>query len=109
MWVMGIDDRLIQQIVNKLLAVVQPDRIILFGSAASGAMTRDSDIDLLVITPSPENTVEERVRLLRALRGMDFPFDVFIMATQRYEESKNVVGGLAYPAHKYGRVIYEAA
>ena len=25
------------------------------------------------------------------------------------EESKDIFGGIAYPAHKYGRVIYEAA
>lgn len=25
------------------------------------------------------------------------------------EESKGVIGGIAYPANKYGKVIYEAA
>ena len=37
------------------------------------------------------------------------PFDVVVMATQRFEDTKYVVGGIAYPAHRYGRVIYEAA
>jgi len=87
----------------------KPDRIILFGSAATGKMTRDSDIDLLVVAPSPSNTIEERLQLRRSLRGLAFPFDVFIIATERFEESKNIFGGIAYPAHKYGRVIYEAA
>jgi hypothetical protein len=31
------------------------------------------------------------------------------MAKEHFEESKDVIGGLAYPAHKYGKVIYEAA
>jgi len=26
-----------------------------------------------------------------------------------FEETKNVVGGIAYPANKHGRVIHEAA
>lgn len=26
----------------------------------------------------------------------------------RFEETKSVIGGLAYPANKYGKVIYEA-
>jgi predicted nucleotidyltransferase len=72
-------------------------------------MTRDSDIDLLVVAPAPTNTIDERVRLLRALRGLEFPFDVFIIPTERFEETKNIFGGIAYPAHKYGRVIYETA
>lgn len=37
------------------------------------------------------------------------PFDVILMATEAFEESKNIVGGIAYPANKYGRIIYEAA
>ena len=106
---MGIDDSLVREIVQRLLGVARPDRIILFGSAATGPMTRDSDIDLLVVAPAPSNTLDERVRLYKALRGLGFPFDVFIIGTERFEETKNIFGGIAYPANKYGRVIYEAA
>jgi len=106
---MGIDDTLVREIVRRLLGVARPDRIILFGSAATGPMTRDSDIDLLVVAPASSNTLDERVRLYQALRGLGFPFDVFIIGTERFEETKNIFGGIAYPANKYGRVIYEAA
>ena len=105
----GIDERLVGEIVRRLLEVTRPDRIILFGSAASGRMTRDSDIDLLIVAPSPLHTLEEHVRIRGSLRGLGFPFDVFLIATEKFEESKNVFGGIAYPAHKYGRVIYEVA
>jgi uncharacterized protein len=106
---MGIDDSLVREIVRRICGVVQADRIILFGSAATGNMTRDSDVDLLVVTDAPSNTVEERLRIGDSLRGLEFPFDVFVIATERFEESKNIFGGIAYPANKYGRVIYEAA
>ena len=109
MGMMGIDDSLVREIVRRLLGVTRPDRIILFGSAATGQMTRDSDIDLLVVASAPSNTLDERVRLYKALRGLGFPFDVFIIGTERFEETKNIFGGIAYPANKYGRVIYEAA
>jgi predicted nucleotidyltransferase len=106
---MVIDDGLIREIVHRLLKVVNPDRIILFGSAATDQMNADSDIDLLVVAAAASNTIDERVRLLRALRGLGFPFDVFIIGSERFEETKDIFGGIAYPAHKYGRVIYEAA
>jgi len=109
MSLMGIDDTLVQEIVRRLLAISSPDRIILFGSAAQGPMTRDSDIDLLLVSRSTPNTIDELARLRRSLRGLGFPFDLFIIDTARFEESKDVFGGIAYPAHKYGRVIYEAA
>lgn len=41
--------------------------------------------------------VESLIILLRRLEGDPTPV------------SKNIFGGIAYPAHKYGRVIYEAA
>lgn len=106
---MGIDESIIQEIIKRILAVAQPDRIILFGSAATGEMTRDSDIDLLIIEPQIGDRREEYVRIRRALRGIDYPFDILFITTQWFEESKNVIGGIAYPANKYGKVIYEAA
>lgn len=105
---MGIDENLTQEIVRRVLTVSKPDRIILFGSAATGRMSRDSDIDLLVLEEAPSDTRGERLRIGDSLRGLAFPFDVFVIATERFEESKSVFGGIAYPAHKYGRVIYEA-
>ena len=57
----GVDETLVGEIVPRVLAVAQPDKIILFGSAATGHMTKDSDIDLLVVEPSPANTRERSV------------------------------------------------
>jgi predicted nucleotidyltransferase len=109
MAVMGVDDNVIREIVRRLLDVARPDRIILFGSAATGRMTSDSDIDLLVIEPEPANTRDESVKLRRALGEVGYPVDVIVISTERFEETKNIIGGIAYPAHKYGRVLYEAA
>ncbi len=106
---MGIDDKVIKKIVQRILSVAQPDRIILFGSAATGQMNRDSDIDLLIVEPQIEDRRAEYVRVRRALRDFDYPFDILFITTQWFEESKNVIGGIAYPAHKHGKVIYEAA
>ena len=72
-------------------------------------MTRDSDIDLLVVEPAPGNTREESVRIRRVLGDIGYPIDVLVISTERFEETKNIFGGIAYPAHKYGRVLYEAA
>ena len=107
---MGIDERTIEEVVGRVLSVVRPERIIIFGSAATGSMNRDSDIDLLILEAElPADVREERGRIREALRGMDYPFDVLVMATERFEESKGVIGGIAYPANKYGMVVYEAA
>jgi predicted nucleotidyltransferase len=103
-----IDNTLIEEITQRVLGVARPERIILFGSAATGPMTSDSDIDILVLESAPADTRDESVRIREALRGLGYPFDVVVMPTERFEESKNVIGGIAHPAHKYGKVIYAA-
>ena len=106
---MGIDEKLIGEIVRRILTAGKPDKIILFGSAATGTMTRDSDIDLLVVEASPGNSREESIRFRRTLHGLGYPFDVIVISTEWFEASKGVIGGIAYPANKYGKVIYGAA
>jgi len=106
---MGIDESLVQEIVRRVLATAAPDKIILFGSAAMGGMTRDSDIDLLIVEPDPGNRRKKSVQIDATLSGLGYPFDVIVISTEWFEASKNVIGGIAYPANKYGKVIYEAA
>jgi len=106
---MELAHSLLADVVCRILSVTDADRIILFGSAASGKMTRDSDLDILVLRSCPTNTRADSVAILKALRGVGFPVDVLVMDTDAFEESKDVVGGIAYPVHKYGRVLYEAS
>jgi hypothetical protein len=49
------------------------------------------------------------VSIRRALGDVEYPVDVIVMSSERFEETKNIIGGIAYPAQKYGRVLYEAA
>jgi uncharacterized protein len=106
---MGVDETLLKEIVRRVLSVARPDRIILFGSAAAGHMTKDSDIDLLVVEPSPANTRERSVEIRDAVGTVGYAVDVIVMRTERFERTKRLIGGIAYPANKYGRVIYAAA
>ena len=102
------DGDLLKKVVDRILTIAKPERIILFGSGATGLMTRDSDLDLLVIERDFKSQREESTRLRRALGDLGIPVDVFAMTLERFEETKGVIGGLAYPANKYGKVIYEA-
>ena len=106
---MGIDQTMIDEIVRRVTSVVPAERIILFGSAATGQMTRDSDIDLLILENSITDRGKEWLRVQDALLDLRYPFDIIIMTTERFEETKDLIGGIAYPANKSGKVLYEAA
>ena len=46
------DDSLVAETVRRVSSVTAPDKIILFGSAATGQVTADSDIDLSIFEPT---------------------------------------------------------
>jgi predicted nucleotidyltransferase len=102
-----LTDEAVREIVRRIVGVAQPDRVILFGSAATGQMTPDSDIDLLIIERKIEDLRLETRRI--ALADLPAPFDVIVMERERFEETRGVIGGIAWPASRYGKVIYEAA
>ena len=104
-----IDQATLDEIIRRILAVASPEKIILFGSAATGTMTADSDIDLLIVKRDITDRRQEYVRIRRALRDIAFPFDIILTTSDYYESTKDVVGGIAYPVNKEGRVLYAAA
>ena len=104
-----LSDETVTEIVARILGVCRPQQLILFGSAGTGQMTRDSDIDILVVLKDVADTREEAMRVRTALAGLPFPFDVIVMSRDRFQETRDVIGGIAWPAARYGTVIYEAA
>lgn len=106
---MGISEDVLKKIVRCILKVYKADKIILFGSAATDHMTPDSDIDLLIIKNGVKDRLADSVKIRSALRGFGYPFDIIVMQLERFEETKNYIGGLAFPANKYGKVLYAKA
>ncbi|MCL5278683.1 MAG: nucleotidyltransferase domain-containing protein [Planctomycetes bacterium] len=106
---MTVAEEILEYVVDRLVELAHPDRVILFGSAATGTMTPDSDLDLLIVEQQVANTRQESIRLRAALEDVPLPIDLIVMSRQWFDDTKDVIGGIAYPAHKYGRVLYEAA
>ena len=60
------DNPVLQEIVRRLVDTYHPEKIYLFGSAARGETTPDSDYDLMVIVP---NEATKRPRFRAGLRS----------------------------------------
>jgi len=96
----------IQQAVRQIADRFRPQTVILFGSYAHGTPTVDSDLDLLVVMSDPPPW-RQTSKVTADLRNrFPVPLQIHFMDTETYEESKDVVGGVAYPAHHWGRVMY---
>jgi uncharacterized protein len=98
--------KVLADVVNRVVEAAQPDKIILFGSAARGEMGRDSDIDLLVIKGGKFNRSRLTTAIYRHLRGTDAAVDVVVVTpeeVERYGDSPYLV---IYPALREGKVVY---
>jgi predicted nucleotidyltransferase len=102
------DRKTLADIVRRVVEAAQPDKIVLFGSAARGEMGPDSDIDLLVIKGGTFNRWRLTTAIYRDLRGKAAPVDVVVVTPDevaRYGDSPYLV---ISPALREGKVIYGA-
>ena len=84
-------------LISRLVAAVSPDRILLFGSRATGTARPDSDIDLLVVLPEAVTT-DARRRAWHAVSFSETPVDLVIVSAGFVERFRDVVGTFAYEA-----------
>ena len=102
-----LDQAVLNEIVRRIVAVAQPDKIVLFGSAARGEMSFHSDVDLLVVKDGG-NAWTEMGRIYEALYGVGAAVDVVVVTPTQLERYKDCHALVMKPALAEGRVVYEA-
>ena len=105
--VLPLTEESLTEIRKRIVDAFAPEWVILFGSYAERRATADSDLDLLVVTELPLDREERLARTQGLFRDMPLPVQVITISRQEFEETRDVIGGIAYPAARYGRVIYE--
>lgn len=78
---------------------VQVEQIFLFGSRARGTGQPDSDWDLFVLTDRELTfTIRQRLttKIKRKLAKLRIPNDVLLKSSQKFHETKEYSGHLAY-------------
>jgi uncharacterized protein len=104
---MNPESRIVNEIVRRIVNAAHPQRIIMFGSAAKGEMTRNSDIDLLVIKPNVHRGDLTRV-IYREMKGVGHPVDIVVARPEDLEEFGDSPGLVFSEALRSGKVIYDA-
>ena len=102
-----MDERMIQEMVLRIVAVADPEKVVIFGSRARGDDDPESDVDLLVIQETDLPRPKRSVPLYAALRDYPFPIDVVVYSPEEVEEFKNLPLSFIQTALREGRVLYE--
>jgi predicted nucleotidyltransferase len=96
----------IREMARRIVAEVDPVKVILFGSRADGTARAGSDVDLLVIQRDPVHEREEAARLRGLLRDYRVPIDIVVVGQAFAERYWDIPGSVLYPAFREGRVLY---
>ena len=95
----------LDEIVQRIVEVAQPEKIILFGSAAKGEMGPNSDVDILVI----KSGVHRR-RLAQTLYvnmvGVGQAVNIVVVTPEDVERYKDSFALVIEPALREGKVVY---
>jgi uncharacterized protein len=101
-----IDERTLQQVVQRIVAAAQPSRVIVFGSYGRGDADEGSDLDIMVIQPEVSDKYTEMIRLHKAVGSIGRGVDVLVYSEAEYQRRSQVPGTLLYWARKEGRALY---
>jgi predicted nucleotidyltransferase len=108
----SISDELIDKMARQIVAEVDPERIVLFGSRARGEASEQSDVDFLVVEREPfgpsRSLRREAVRIWECLHEFRVPKDILVYSVSeidRWKDSRYHVVGRAL---REGKVLYES-
>lgn len=100
------NQKLINEMVGRIVRQFKPEKVILFGSHASGTAGPDSDVDLLVVMPVSGSKRSKAVEIGVFLHDMNVAKDVIVVRPDEFEWRKDIVGTIEWPAAHDGKVLY---
>jgi predicted nucleotidyltransferase len=100
--------RVVADLVRRVVEASHPNRIILFGSAARGEMSLNSDVDLLVVKRGRFDRGRLIEAIYRNLRGVEVAVDVVVATPDELERFQDADCLVIAPALREGISVYEA-
>jgi predicted nucleotidyltransferase len=102
-------DPALDEVVRRLVAALNPERIYVFGSRARGDAGADSDYDVMVVVSrAGERPYALEHRAYHALRGLTTPVDIVVVTRDQFERRRAVVASLPATVEREGRLLYAA-
>lgn len=103
----GQEGELYDEIVQRIVALADPERVIVFGSRARGDHRPDSDIDILVIKESSEPRWVRARGLYGALSDIMIDTDIMVYTPDEAREWAGASQAFVTTAVREGVVLYE--
>ena len=100
----------IEKLKELILEVLEPQKIILFGSYAKGNYTEESDIDLMILIKSELNRVLKR-NILYSLRkhlfNQNINVDFVLNTVEKFDAQSKYIGTIFHEVARDGIVLWK--
>ena len=96
----------IRNITAQIIEKYKPEKIILFGSAARGETTLDSDVDFLIIKKETPLYGADRIRELSRVIDRNIPVDFLIYRPEEFKKRLKMGDPFLKTIVKEGKVLY---
>ncbi|MBU1290427.1 nucleotidyltransferase domain-containing protein [bacterium] len=96
----------INEVIDRIVKNINPEKIILFGSYASGNPSEDSDLDILIVKEMRMPRYKRSREVKKHLRGMKIPIDVIVYTKKEIKEWEDTKTAFINQAIKQGKVLY---
>lgn len=106
---MNITRDIIDDVVQKIVKNVHPEKVILFGSCARGDRSAESDLDILVIKESALRRDRRAKEIYRLLADRMFPLDIIVYTPEEVERYAKLSGSFVKDVVEHGEVVYDRA
>jgi predicted nucleotidyltransferase len=105
----AVNDRVLQEVVRRLVDTYRPDRIYLFGSHARGEASEHSDYDLLVVVPDATPPARRQsARAYEALWGLGVGADVLVWTRAAFDARLHLRASLPATVVREGTLLHAA-
>lgn len=99
--------KVLDRMVAVLVKEYRPEKIILFGSFASGVMHEGSDLDLVIIKDTSRRPIDRQVEVYGLVKP-EVGVDLFIYTPQEFRDLESMGFSLVKEMVAKGKVLYEA-
>ncbi len=100
-------DEWLPAIVGRIVRLVDPVRIVLFGSRAAGHARPESDYDLLVVVDEAPDRRQTRIAIRRSLSDLPVSEDIVVATGEEVGRAPSMIGDVLRSAVLTGRTVYE--
>lgn len=100
------ETHLLEEIVRRIVAVADPDRIVLFGSRARGDAAPDSDWDFLVVKSGVPHRRRLAQQIYLGLFGIGAAVDVLVYRPEDVDAERDCPWSVVSTAMTEGRVVH---